>query len=115
MKKVNKQSNLKHLHMYILRPVLFLQKEQIGNLENLESFSTSLEQSRIKFEGDLWTKKLTEKVVCGLTLLQRACKGENQGKSKFLLSSVSPVFHTEATVSIVLKNVLRVGTSILQY
>ena len=100
--------------MYILRPVLFLQKEQIQSTD-LESFSTSLEQSRIKFEGDLWTKKLTEKVVAGLTLLQRACKDENQGKSKFLLSSVSPVFHTEATVSIGLKNVLRVGTSILQY
>ena len=29
------------------------------------------------------------------------------------MSPVSPVFHTEATVSIGLKNVLRVGTSIL--
>ena len=32
-----------------------------------------------------------------------------------LMSPVSPVFHTEATVNIGLKNVLRVGTFILEY
>ena len=31
------------------------------------------------------------------------------------MSPVSPVFHPEATVSIGLKKVLRVGTSILQF
>ena len=36
----------------------------------------------------------------------------NNIKETFM-SPVSPVFHTEATVSIGLKNVLRVGTSIL--
>ena len=46
---------------------------------------------------------------------KRDGRREDEFLVNLLMSPVSPVFHTEATVSIGLKNVFRVGTAILQY
>ena len=90
---------------------IFIPNTLLGNSTKIQKIQKLAAASLQEDEGSCgrrkhWLGKFQHRIVVHMTW-----KNRSGNQNEIFMSPVSPVFHTEATVSIGPKNVLRVGTS----